>query len=466
MSNRFKHRGLWWLGTALVIVAVVLLNLCIGALEDRFGWTIDATQARVTGLSDETKQILAELAEPVTLTAVFQRGTTGADRAKIEQVLARYQAKSARITVDAADPVVEPARILAVTSDTLSEGAVLVTTGDGTRSRVLRVDDYLYEAQSPYTGEAYTVFDLEGQLTGAIRYVTSKNRARVLFLTGHGEMNAQTQASAFWRQLEIQNDDPQTIDLSDEGAALRPTDTLVILDPQRDLPDAQYERLSAWLSSGGHLLVCLSQTADTANLPNLARLLDAYALGVGSGIVRESEWATDRWMDNVYYLVPELADHPATQSVRDANGFLVLPQTRPLRRVEMPMPGAEYTTLLQTSAQATIEDGGEASAPGAVPLALAMEQADTRVVLLSSLFLLADTDFIYYTYNLEFVLGCLSWLSGAEETVAVAPRLVESDALRIPDSATIWRIAAVVIVGMPLAVLVVGVIVCARRRRL
>lgn len=59
---------------ALVIAALILINLATTNLETRYGWRGDFSFNAVTTQSETTKQILRDLKRPVKIYALFERG--------------------------------------------------------------------------------------------------------------------------------------------------------------------------------------------------------------------------------------------------------------------------------------------------------------------------------------------------------------------------------------------------------
>ena len=121
-----------------------------------------------------------------------------------------------------------------------------------------------------------------------------------------------------------------------------------------------------------------------------------------------------------------------------------------------------------------VVNGTERSAPGTQTLALAMldadqnmdQEKDVRIVLMDSAYMLADSNLLYYTYNLNFTLTVIDWLINSDNTVDVSSKVMTNSTLSIPNSAIAVRMGIVAIGAVPLCVAAVGVIVWRRRRRL
>ena len=91
---------------------------------------------------------------------------------------------------------------------------------------------------------------------------------------------------------------------------------------------------------------------------------------------------------------------------------------------------------------------------------------DMRIVLLGSNYLMLDTQLLFSTENLSFTINAFDWLVNSDNTVHISSKYVADSVLRIPDATTAWVLAAVVVGASPLIVLVVGIVVWIKRRRL
>ena len=93
ISPRLRYGAMSTAIVALVITALILINLAATNLETRYGWRGDFSFNAVTTQSETTKQILHDLKRPVKIYALFERGEE--DQPLLE-LLNRYSAASAR----------------------------------------------------------------------------------------------------------------------------------------------------------------------------------------------------------------------------------------------------------------------------------------------------------------------------------------------------------------------------------
>lgn len=461
--------------TVVVFAIVILLNVAVGRLEQTQAWAVDLNGLNATEFDQSTLDVLKLVDEDVYVYTVYQASTENALRVQVDAILEKYHALNAHVRIGNIDPVTEPGRITQLAGDkALDEGAVIITNQDESRVKVYNRDDYF--GVTAYGNYHFTYLYLERYVTSSLVFVTSRDTPHVWFLTGHGEIGASS-CTMLQQSLANRNYEVGTLNLTGGAENLLQNDALVIADPARDLTDEEAGLLRSWLAAGGRLLVCLSYQTDTAGLPNLTRILDYYQLAFGNGVVYENENETARyWNGNTLNLVPRLAEgHEITDKLAEIGSEnLIIPQGRPIQPVLLPEAGAVYSRLLTTSDRAYAVDGNEKGTPGTQILAMAMIRADQnmekekdiRIVLMDSAYLLADSNLLYYCYNLNFTVTALDWLINSDTTVDVSSKVMANSTLNIPDSQTANRLGIIAIGVMPLAVAVVGIIVWRRRRRL
>ncbi len=461
--------------TAVVFAIVILLNVAVSRLEQTRAWAVDVNALQGTEFDQATLDVLALIDEDVYVYTVYQDSTENALRVQVDSILEKYHALNPRVHPGNIDPVTEPGRITRLAGDTVKdEGAVIITNAEESRVKVYNRDDYF--GVGTYGNYHYTYLYLERYVTSSLVYVTSTVTPHVWFLTGHGEISASS-CSMLSQALTTRNYEVGSLNLTGQAENLQPHDALIIADPARDLSGEEAETLRNWLAGGGRLLVSLSYQTDTAGLPQLTRLLDYYQLAFGDGVIYEHEDETARyWNSNPLYIVPELdAEHEITAKLTETgSASLIVPQARPIQPVALPESGSVYTRLLTTSDRASAVIGNAKGEAGTQTLALAMlradqnmdQEKDIRIVLMDSAYLLADSDLVYYCYNLNFTVAALDWLINSDSTVDVSSKVMTNSTLTIPDSRTATRLGVITIGALPLAVAVVGLIVWRRRRRL
>ncbi len=327
----------------------------------------------------------------------------------------------------------------------LEQGSVIVTRGDGSAFRVIaRADMYHYsyiKDDSSEWGYSYVqMFDGEAKLSSAILFLDDDSKPAVYFLTGHNEIGMDKMTD-FTAALEEKNYDVKSL-VFGADAVPGPEDTVIIANPHTDLADEEYEGLSEWLQAGGRLLVTPDNQTASGDIPNFTSLLAAYGLCYGDGYVVEDSDSADLWVSTPVLVVPAVnAENEITSSLAANGQRLLVYGGCPINRCNASLSGVQYDTLLSSSELSYVKsvksvasgtkltDRSDAVAEGSQVLACAAVwqpdaddgSQDTRIVLLSSVYMFADTSMLNSSYDLDFSIAAVKWLVNRDLSVSGIP---------------------------------------------
>ncbi|MGI6173585.1 MAG: Gldg family protein [Christensenellales bacterium] len=491
--RQFRYGWYATLSTVLFVALVLALNVVVQAAENKWALKIDATGNAITAFSDKTYETIASVEDDVYIHLVYTANSNRAEKMNVEEIAAKYQARNGKIHVDTIDPNTEPTRINAYKEKTntasITEGAIIVTNADESRIKVVAAKDvyskeldfrtYLATQQERYID----VFNAEGQLTSALMYVTSSDTPRILFLEGQNEV-ASAYCSTLTGSLTNENYDVGTVTLGKGDIELVSGDTLVILMPELDLTDTEYETLRTFVEGGGRMLYVHDPNMSIDTTPNFKRLLDYFGFAFESGYVVEDDASTSNWLNQRYSLLPNKDAESAITSTL-AQSRIILPMSAASIAQPDPRSGFVYTNLLTTSAKAylkTMTTGSDASnllvkeeTDQTGPFTLAMSllkqvdvkdsSKDIRMVVLGSPYLVVDA-LMNSSNNLDFAMNAIDWLVNREVSAYVRSKSLLSTTLAIPDSGTALLLFIVVVVVLPLGAFAFGVVTWIKRRRL
>ena len=170
--DRQFYTGGWAVLAAVIVLAVlVLVNVAVGKLPE--SWTnYDLTAVKLYSIGDETRAIVKNLQEPVT---VYWLVSEGNEDTTIQELLERYDELSDLLTVEKVDVTTRPNFAASYTEGALYQNSLIAESAK--RFKVLNytdifVTDYIFnEDYSDYTTS--TTFEGENVLTGAVDYVTT-----------------------------------------------------------------------------------------------------------------------------------------------------------------------------------------------------------------------------------------------------------------------------------------------------
>lgn len=468
LSTRTAKVGGYSFVLSLVVLAILIaVNVLASKLPT--SWTqFDISAAQLYSLTSDTKVVVTNLQQDVTIYWISQAGK---EDTVIQKLLDRYQELSDHITVVKKDPDVYPTFAQQYTEETVMNNSLVVESGD--KNRYISYDNiYQYDTGSYYTtGSVSQSFDSEGQITSAIDYVVSTDLPQVYLLSGHGEAAL---SETFADELERSNyETVEDFSLLNVDAIPEECDVLLINAPTSDISDEELTMLRSYVQGGGKLVV-LSGPQENADLSNLQALLSDYGVTVNDGVVVDTN--RDYYAFTApYVLMPEIESSDITDPLKDGDYHVIVPIGAGLT-VGEDNGGATVTSLLKTSTDSfskaagyamTTYDKEDGDIDGPFTLAVSVEDANAggRLLWVASDYLLDD---MYNSYssgaNLDFVMNGLSWMIGNTDAVSIRSKSLDYNYLTISSSSAAWL--KVCMIGIiPVGFLLLGLDEVLRRRK-
>lgn len=455
--------------TAIVIAVLVVVNLIVGQIPEKYT-QVDVSTQKLYTISNETVSYLKNLDTDITIYHIVQSGN---EDSILEKMLTKYKEESKYITVEKKDPVLYPNFTSQYTSDDVSDNNLIVVAGD--KSKVINYSD-LYETQVDYTTYQTntTGFDGEGQIDSAISYVTSENLPVIYTLEGHEELELN---SSLTDSLEKANYDVQSLNLLTQDAVPEDTECLLIAAPQKDLSEEEAQKIITYMEAGGKVMIFTEYTGT--DMPNLKSVLENYGVTTGDGVIMEED--TGHYiMQRPYYIVPTIDSSDITSDIKSNNRYVLAPISQPVKTLSDYRDTLEITPLLSTSDKAYTkkdvqnmstyekEDGDE---EGSFQVGVSVtEQVDddntTQLVYFGCASLLDEaTDQQVSGGNTDLVLAALGWMCENDAPVIdVTSKNLTMSYLTVPQfDAAYWSI--IVCGVIPVAFLLIGTVIWFKRRK-
>ena len=468
LTTRTARVGGYSFVMSLVVLAILIaVNVLASKLPT--SWTqFDISAAQLYSLTSDTKVVVTNLQQDVTIYWICQAGK---EDTVTEKLLDRYAELSDHIHVEKKDPDVYPTFAQQYTDETVANNSLVVESGD--KNRYIGYDQiYQVEAGDYYSGGSVSQsFDGEGQITSAIDYVVSTDLPQVYLLSGHGEAAL---SETFADELERSNyETVEDFSLLNVDAIPEECDVLLINAPTSDISDEELTMLRSYVQGGGKLVV-LSGPQENADLPNLQALLSDYGVTVNDGVVVDTN--RDYYAFTApYVLMPEIESSDITDPLKDGDYHVIVPIAAGLT-VGEDNGGATVTSLLKTSTDSfskaagyamTTYDKEDGDIDGPFTLAVSVEDANAggRLLWVASDYLLDD---MYNSYssgaNLDFVMNGLSWMIGNTDAVSIRSKSLDYNYLTISSSSAAWL--KVCMIGIiPVGFLLLGLDEVLRRRK-
>lgn len=455
--------------TAIVIAVLVVINLIVGQIPEKYT-QVDVSTQKLYTISDTTEKYLKDMNTDVTIYHIVQ---SGKEDSVLEKMLTRYEEESKHIKVEKKDPVLYPNFTSQYTSDDVADNSLIVVAGE--KSKVISYSD-LYETEMDYTTYQTntTGFDGEGQIDSAISYVTSENLPVIYTLEGHEELELN---SSLTDSLQKANYDVQSLNLLTQDAVPKDTGCLMIAAPQKDLSEEEAQKIITYMEAGGKVMIFTEYTGT--DMPNLKSVLENYGVTTGDGVIMEGD--TGHYiMQRPYYIVPTIDSSDITSGIKSNNRYVLAPISQPVKTLSDYRDTLQISSLLSTSDKAYIKtdvqnmttyEKEDSDEEGSFQVGVSVtEQVDddntTQLVCFGCASLLDEaTDQQVSGGNTDLVLAALGWMCENDAPVIdVTSKSLTMSYLTVPQfDAAYWSI--IVCGVIPVAFLLIGTVIWFKRRK-
>jgi hypothetical protein len=495
MTGKHQATRLQWrinhlLGVLFLLVIVSGANYLAYKFYYRANWSSNP----LTKLAEATKSLVAALPEEAVIinyASPKDSVVSGLISADVEQLLEEYRyASKEKIKLRKVDPNVDFEDAKEVAKEyklALQESALIIVYGG--QHRVVNYTD-LAEVES--SGMMYgmpprvTAFKAEPAVTEALQGLVQGKKARVVFLTGHGEYDPEAAAneklglSLLASYIGRQNAEVVKVNLVETGKLPEDADLVVVAGPKgRYLPE-EVELLKGYFKAGDGKDARLMLFLDPQTESGLEDFLADYGVGFRNDVVLTPLLALGGTSVRPLAIATQLASHPVLSwaaAVGDLN--LNLGACRSLAVGDSERKD-KVVELLRTPASAWGETGplGEGTAFDEAadhkgPLTVAVVVDEGRVsggeVALRGDRLLATGGASFLTNQmlqmdqLDYFINAMNWMLERGGGSGITPKQPQEFQVKLEDAQRRMIVGTVLLV-IPGAGLLAGLLVWWRRR--
>jgi len=467
MFNIVKRVKLpYMFSVVLLVVMALIIPVFIELLSSLRNHTFDLTADKRHTLADQSRQIVANLTQPVEAYVFSALGDPSFEN--LEELMGRYENAGKLFKSEMINPYADPRRVdeYGVTS----LGTVVIKAGERTKK--------ITSAK-------------EADITNAIVEVTSDQQHVVYFLTGHGERDLENTEeegySNFKEALARDNYVTKELILAREGKVPADASVLVIAGPTRGFVDAEKMPLLDYINGGGRVLLL----ADLDTPQEVIDFFQTFGISSPRELVIDMSIFAQLSGSGAAPIITEFGYHAIVRNFNFNPQFI-------LARPMMSGQGSEriqVTQLVLTSKESWGEtdfDGQdqvryEEAEDRAGPISLGVaseinldappeepvdpdvpspEEQPSRKARLAAF---GDADFLsnsYFAYpgNGDLALNSISWLAENENLIAIRPRDDKGEPLFLTVAQK--RLVSVMsLILIPLNVILLGFLVIIPRRR-
>lgn len=453
---------------AAAVIIVVLANVFVTMLTDKFPIKIDLTTNKMYELSDRTKEYLKNYDTPVDI--YILAGESEQDE-NIRAVLDKYatSCKSIRLTNInmSSNPTFGKKYVTGTAS--LQANSVIVDGGD--RFKMYTMND-LYGVNAQ-TG-MYTSLNVENRITSALKYVSSDTALGAYIVKGHNEMEIDGAKSV----IEAENYTVKEINTLTDNI---PSDAslLIIAKPTADFSKEEISKLDAYLLNGGQMQVYFD--VESQNLQNLYGYLSGvWGIEVNDNVVIETDISKSVSLagTSMSLVVPVVKQSEFTESIiKNQRTLAYFPYSKSLTQKWETNGNLSVTPILTSSEKSytttnyeNVTKTGKEQEGEFIVGALAADTKHNSSVYVSGNTMLLSIDRStltdnYGLANYDYLINLINYTLGNDDNFTVNEKTLVDNVITV--SAMGERIVfALVVILIPVVLLAIGVIIWIKRRHL
>lgn len=455
----------------ILLVAFIGINFFVQKIDFQ---DIDITQSKLFTLSEESKNQIQNSKEKVTIYLIgFDDDTALVDLAK------QYTKQNPNIQCEAIKNIQDRVDLKNKYDITEETQVIIIETGD--RNKILTTDDLF-----TYDYTTYQQIDIsEQKLTNAIVGLTIKDKPKIYFLTGHNEYALTLQMQVLNAYLINEVNDVETLDLLIKDEIPEDASLVVMGSPQKDFSDREVEIITNYINKGGKILWMNDAEGTGASYPNMQKILDLFGANIEDGIILEQD-ANKTVLQAPNYIIPNIASTKATKHIATDGGIMLINACRIKLAEDEQLDSLKVTnqTILTTSdtslfrkdftnnSTTKLSSDEEGSFIVGTQLTKEIEEGKnaTLYLIANNLFV---TDYpitvgsnqqvaIGFYNNKDYILNTIAELTQREDSISI-----RKDTGVVTYTATQQQdmIIKVIIFGMPILIILLGIIIWQIRRR-
>lgn len=486
-SRRFKRGGMATIFTAVFVVVVILINVVVSLLSERFpSMNIDLTANQVNTLSDAAMEVAKEVENDTTIYILATddwldyANNQGVPYSSLISLSDKLAEANSKIKVEQVDLEKNPTFANKYADENLSNGYVVVETAK--RYRVLTISDMFPTESNSQTGQSTSYNDVDSALATAIKQVNLSEVPVVSIATGHSEAmtDAFDSLTSFFNEnaFDVQQFNILTEDIPEN------TQILFLATPMTDYTDDELKKLDAYLSDKENdktRTLMVSAMPGQADLPNLMGFLEEWGISYDpTSVVLESDSSRTFGNSALY-----LSDANTEDKIPDGDySLLVTPYSVPVTRLFDANNSVVTYTLASTSEGSYLqktdseEDASETAEKKSYDTAvIARKSLDSsgmgayaNVIVLGSTYMLDPSTLTTSTFsNGTYFADLAKYATDTTETnnTVYSPR-VEAGTKDMTATTNVINFLGlgVFTITIPVVILLVGLVVYIKRRHL
>lgn len=479
-NRRFRMGSFATVLTVIFIAALIILNMIVSAVSNRYPVQIDLTTDKIYGLSDETIEYLKGLEKEVDIYVLAtEDGFSSASDyfLQAKETIKKFPQYTSKVDLSFVDMAKDPSFESKYASYNIGTRDIIVECGS--KIQIVKTSDLFTLQYDSSTGYSYIQGSRTDEaITSAIMNVTSDYTPKVTLLTAHSSFDATSFVSLLEQNsFEVITQDLLLEDIDPEA------EVAILFAPSQDLDEDQLKKLDAFLDNDGQKGRSLLYFASASQpaMPAMEAFLSEWGIVMEDATVYETDYSRIYNYSPLYSIV----DFVNEEILEDPSGYMLMPTARVMDTSFTERDGKTVEVLQKFGPEAlaipndagedyNIEDA-EAYAWPALVLSTLEKSAgkvnESGVAVLKSQVivsasaascesgLLSSNTFV----NGKYYLNLINSVVGRDVNYSVTDKVLDTNTL-VMTNTQILGIAAVFVIVIPAALLVWGIVVFMRRR--
>ena len=467
MNNQKKYKITSSIIIITAIALVIVINMFVSALGNKFPLKIDLTSNKMFALSDKTREFLKNYDTPVD---IYILASASSEDERISSVLHEYSSAASSIKITNINMAENPTFGKKYVTDgkSLVANSVIIDSGDRFKVHSL-TELYGVNAQ---TGQ-YTSLNVENKINSSLKYVSSDMTLKACIVTGHNEIDAAgVKAKLLEESFEVVDLNLITEEIPSDASVV------MLIRPTIDLSKGEITKLDNYLTSGGNLQ-CYFDSNSRALENIFTYLKSTHGIGIKDNAVVETDMSQTVSLGStgVALVVPKINSTEFTDSIlKNKRTVAYYPYSKQLTQ-EFETNGSISVIPIFTSSDKAytttnelVERVGDEEEGEFIVGALSQDSAHDSSVYVSgnTMLLTLDSSMLMNDYglaNYDYFMNLTNYTIGNDDSFLVDEKTLINNAISVSAS-QVMIIFIVIVILIPLIILVCGLVIWIKRRNL
>ncbi len=308
-KRNFKHGTMSVILTIVFVAVVVVFNVIVGLISERFDTDVDLSDAGMYTLEEDTEAYIADVDKEVTITVLNTESNfeaVGEPYKQVNELLKKMQIANPLITIEYKPLDQNPAYASQFTGENIADNYIVVECpstdqhkiiidSDNSGNGYIMIDTESYYSAyyaAMYSGGRFDPYDhiysnIEQEVVSALMFVTNDDPVRVAFTEGYEEGDS----SALKELLEKNGYSVESLKLMQVEEIDPEIDFVVVFAPMIDIDNDNLTKLDKFLDNGGAFgkNILYFASAYQPETPHIDAFLADWGMKVERSLVGQSD---------------------------------------------------------------------------------------------------------------------------------------------------------------------------------